>query len=90
MVSPFDQNGSYGISETITQEIINPLAQIANTYNENNTNKLTGKIELQYELMSDLTITSRLGYTYVDIYSKNLILLFIMAQDIMLLMQMRI
>lgn len=71
MVSPFDQNGSYGISETITQEIINPLAQIANTYNENNTNKLTGKIELQYELMSDLTITSRLGYTYVDIYSKN-------------------
>ena len=69
MVSPFDQNGSYGISETITQEIINPLAQIANTYNENNTNKLTGKIELQYELMSDLSITSRLGYTYVDIYS---------------------
>ena len=71
MVSPFDQIGSYGISETITQEIINPLAQIANTYNENNTNKLTGKIELQYELMSDLTITSRLGYIYVDIYSKN-------------------
>ena len=32
---------------------------------------MTGKIELQYELMSDLTITSRLGYTYVDIYSKN-------------------
>ncbi|MDP6877046.1 MAG: TonB-dependent receptor, partial [Candidatus Marinimicrobia bacterium] len=70
-VSAFDQNGNYGISETITQEIVNPLAQIANTYNENNTNKLSGKIELQYELMSDLKVTSRLGYTYVDIYSKN-------------------
>jgi len=70
-VSPFDQNGNYSISETITQEIVNPLAQIANTYNENNTNKLSGKIELQYELMNNLKVTSRLGYTYVDIYSKN-------------------
>ena len=35
-VNPYE-NGSFGISETITQEIINPLAQIDNTYNEGNT-----------------------------------------------------
>ncbi|MDB9712853.1 TonB-dependent receptor [Flavobacteriaceae bacterium] len=71
-VSPF-QNGSFGISETITQEIINPLAQIDNTYNEGNTNKLTGKIELQHDLMDNLKVTSRFGYTFVDIYNKNFI-----------------
>lgn len=71
MVSPYDSDGNFGTSSTITQEIKNPLAQIANTYNENNTNKIFGKLELQYDLLENLKITSRLGYTYVDIYSKN-------------------
>ena len=71
-VSPYE-NGSFGTSETITQEIINPLAQIDNTYNEGNTNKLTGKIELQHDLMDNLKVTSRFGYTFVDIYNKNFI-----------------
>ncbi len=71
-VSPFE-NDSFGISETITQEIINPLAQIDNTYNENKVNKIQGKIELQHELMNKFNITSRFGYTYVDIYGKAFI-----------------
>ena len=33
MVSPYDANGKFGISETITQEIKNPLALIDSTYN---------------------------------------------------------
>ena len=68
-VTPYE-NGSFGISETITQEIINPLAQIDNTYNQNKVDKIQGKIELKHELMENLNITSRFGYTYVDIYGK--------------------
>ena len=71
-VSPFE-NGSFGISETITQEIVNPLAQIDNTYNENKVDKIQGKIELRYELMENLNITSRFGYTYVNIYDKGFV-----------------
>ena len=67
------ENGSFGTSETITQEIVNPLAQIYNTYNQNKVNKFTGKIELQYDLIEDLKITSRFGYTYVDIYDKSFV-----------------
>ncbi len=70
-VPVYNENGDYSISNTITQEIVNPLAQIANTFNESNTNKLFGKIELQYDLLDNLKVTSRLGYTYVDIYNKN-------------------
>tara|TARA_Y100000991_G_scaffold208425_1_gene187425 strand:- start:7167 stop:10247 length:3081 start_codon:yes stop_codon:yes gene_type:complete len=71
-VNPYE-NGSFGISETITQEIVNPLAQIDNIYNENKVDKIQGKIELQHELMENFNLTSRLGYTYVDIYGKAFI-----------------
>ena len=62
---PVMDNGAYGISSTITQEVINPLAGVSNSYSDNKTDKLIGKIELQYQLMDDLKITSRLGYTSV-------------------------
>ncbi len=71
MVSPYDENGAYGISSTITQEIKNPLAQIDNSYNKGNTNKFFGKLELQWDVIDNLKISSRFGYTYVDVKSKN-------------------
>ncbi|MDA3906800.1 MAG: SusC/RagA family TonB-linked outer membrane protein, partial [Bacteroidales bacterium] len=71
MVSPYDSEGNFGTSSTITQEIKNPLAQIDNTYNENNTNKIFGKMELQYDLLENLKITTRIGYNYVDVYHKD-------------------
>ncbi|WP_282056911.1 SusC/RagA family TonB-linked outer membrane protein [Maribacter luteus] len=70
-VPVYDEDGNFGVSETITQEIVNPVALIDNTYNKSNTNKLTGKLELQYDLLDNLKFTSRFGYTYVDVYSKN-------------------
>lgn len=70
-VSPYDADGNFGISNTITQEIRNPLAQIDNTYNTGNTNKLFGKIELQYDVMDNFKVTSRLGYNYAAVYEKN-------------------
>jgi TonB-linked SusC/RagA family outer membrane protein len=69
-VSPYDANGNFGISSTITQEIKNPLALIHNTYNEGKTNKLNGKLEFQYKVVDNFKITSRFGYTYVDVYGK--------------------
>ena len=67
----FDADGNYGISTTITQEVKNPLAQISNTYNEGNTNKITGKLELEYDVFNDFSITTRLGYNYVDVKGKS-------------------
>lgn len=72
-ISAVDANGNYGISNTITQEIINPLAQIANTYNKTNVNKFNGKFELQFDVLDNLKVTSRLGYTYADVFNKSFI-----------------
>ena len=54
-------DGAYGMSSTITQEVINPLAGVANSYSKTKTDKLIGKIELQYDLLDNLKITSRFG-----------------------------
>lgn len=66
-----DANGNFGISRTITQEIINPMAQINDTYNTGSTQKLFGKVEFQYDVAKNFKVTSRLGYIYADVYGKN-------------------
>ena len=63
----YADDGSYAISNIITQEIKNPMAQIANSYGAGNTNSISGKFELQYDLLNDLKITSRLGLSLIHI-----------------------
>ncbi len=63
--------GKYSYSNNILSENVNPLTQLDNTYNKSNTNKLYGKIELQYEVAKNLNFTSRYGYTNVDITGKS-------------------
>jgi len=64
-------DGAYGMSSTITQEVINPLAGVSNSYSDNKTDKLIGKIELQYQLMDNFKITSRIGYSSIWQQSKG-------------------
>ena len=70
-------DGAYGMSSTITQEVVNPLAGVANSYGDNKTDKLIGKIELQYQMLDNLKITSRLGYSSIWQQSKGLSLIHI-------------
>lgn len=62
--------GKYSFSNTILSEIFNPLTQLDDTYNESNTNKLYGKLELQYDVVKNLKLISRYGYTNVDVTGK--------------------
>lgn len=64
-LSPYDANGDYTLVPSTTgfgTEIINPLAQIANTYNDYNLRKVNGTIGLEYELIKGLKITGRVGF----------------------------
>lgn len=62
--------GKYSTSNYILSEIYNPLTQLENTYNYSNTNKLYGKVELQYNILKNLAINSRFGYTYTNVDGK--------------------
>ncbi|WP_132056054.1 SusC/RagA family TonB-linked outer membrane protein [Pseudocnuella soli] len=63
--------GKYGYSNLLLSEIFNPLTKLDNTYNKNIGNKLYGKFELQYDVLKNLKLTSRFGYTKYDANSKS-------------------
>ncbi len=63
--------GKYSTSQYILSEIINPLTQLNDTYNKGNTNKMYGKLELQYDLFKNLKLSSRFGYTNTDVTVKS-------------------
>lgn len=63
--------GTYGYSNLLLSEIFNPLTKLENTYNKSVGSKIYGKFELQYDLLKDLKLTSRLGYTKYDDNSKS-------------------
>jgi len=63
--------GKYGYSNLLLSEIFNPLTKLDNTYNKNVGNKLYGKFEFQYDVIKNLTLSSRFGYTKFDGNAKS-------------------
>jgi TonB-linked SusC/RagA family outer membrane protein len=63
--------GKYGYSNLILSEVYNPLTKLDNTYNKSLGNKLYGKFEMQYDILKNLKLTSRFGYTKYDANSKS-------------------
>ncbi|MBJ7881113.1 SusC/RagA family TonB-linked outer membrane protein [Gelidibacter salicanalis] len=74
-VSPYNSDSNdfatFGYSNLLLSEIFNPVQRLQDTYNESNGDKLYGKLELQYDLLDNLKITSRFGYTKWDQVSKS-------------------
>jgi len=58
--------GKYGFSTLLLSEIFNPLTKLDNTYNKNVGSKLYGKFELQYDVIKNLKLSTRFGYTKYD------------------------
>jgi TonB-dependent SusC/RagA subfamily outer membrane receptor len=65
-----DENGKYTYLEEVA-DIINPLAQIENTYNWAVVNKFVGKEELEYDILPELTFTNRLNYNVALVDNKS-------------------
>jgi TonB-linked SusC/RagA family outer membrane protein len=63
--------GKYGYSNLLLSEIFNPLTKLDNTYNKNTGNKLYGKFEFQYDVIRNLKLTTRFGYTKYDGNSRS-------------------
>jgi TonB-linked SusC/RagA family outer membrane protein len=63
--------GKYGFSNLLLSEIFNPLTKLENTYNKNVGTKIYGKFELQYDILKNLKLSSRFGYTKYDGNAKT-------------------
>lgn len=64
-LSPYDANGNFTLVPSTPgfgNEVINPLAQINNTYNSYNLERLNGTISFDYQVFKDFKLTTRYGF----------------------------
>lgn len=64
-VPAYNDDGSFYLMPNtagIGNEVINPLAQIANTFNNYTMRKLSGTFELNYDLFKNFEVTGRVGF----------------------------
>lgn len=62
-------DGNYSYLEEVS-DIINPIAQMENTFDNSIVDKIVGKEELSYEINDDFSVTGRLGYNYALVDQK--------------------
>lgn len=68
----YDENGDYTLAPTnLGIEIINPLAQIANTHNEYTLKKWNGNFGLDFQLTDHLKATTRIGFNTANSRFKS-------------------
>jgi TonB-linked SusC/RagA family outer membrane protein len=73
-LTPFDDNGEHTLVPNEAgygTEVINPLAQVANTYNDYAYKKLNGTFGFDYEAFKGFTLTSRIGFNTSTSTSKS-------------------
>lgn len=62
-------NGRYSYLEEVS-DIINPIAQMENTYNTSYVDKFVGKEELAFDITDNLTFTNRFNYNFALVDQK--------------------
>jgi TonB-linked SusC/RagA family outer membrane protein len=73
-LSPYNANGDFTVVPATTglgNEIINPLAQVANTYNDYNFKKLNGNFGLDYKLFDGFVLSSSMGFNTSNSKAKD-------------------
>jgi TonB-dependent starch-binding outer membrane protein SusC len=68
--SPRDADGNFTYLEEVN-DVINPLAQMANSFNRADVNKIVGKEELTYKINENFTIIGSAGYNYAVVDDKS-------------------
>ncbi|SCY32481.1 TonB-linked outer membrane protein, SusC/RagA family [Nonlabens sp. Hel1_33_55] len=66
-----DENGDFSIAEGLGNEVINPEAQLANTYNRNYVGKISGNFGLTYSFLENFEATARIQANYSEASGNN-------------------
>ncbi len=62
-----DSNGAYSLAEGLGAEVINPVAQIANSYDQALVNKISATLGLEYRFLNGFSAQSRFQYNHADV-----------------------
>lgn len=63
----FDDNGDYTLAEGFGNEVINPVAQIANTHNNGKVNKYSGRLGVNIPLINNLSANTAFQFNSADV-----------------------
>lgn len=64
----YDADGNFALANDVSQiELINPVAQIANTFNTARASRLSGIFGLEYTFWKNVTVTSKLNYNHATV-----------------------
>ncbi|MFS4415217.1 SusC/RagA family TonB-linked outer membrane protein [Maribacter sp. 2307ULW6-5] len=66
-------DGAFSISEGLGNEVINPLAQVANTFNGTEVDRISGKLGLNYSFWDNFTVESSLQFNYAEVQGRNFV-----------------
>ncbi len=66
-----DANGDFTLAEGLGNEVINPLAQIANANNNSDVHKISGSFGLTYDVTDHISVTSRFQGNYAEVDEYN-------------------
>lgn len=66
-----NRDGSFTLSEGLGNEVINPLAQIANTFNATEVDRISGKIGGTYAILDGLNFESNFQFNYSEVQNRS-------------------
>lgn len=66
-----DADGEFSLAEGLGNEVINPIAQLANTFNRTNTARLSGNFGLTYSFLEHFEATARIQANYSEVSGRN-------------------
>lgn len=64
-----DETGAFTIAEGLGNEVINPIAQMANTYDRGKVIRLSGNAGLSYNFLEHFTVQSNIQFNYSEVDS---------------------
>ena len=66
-----DENGEFTLADGLGNEVINPVAQIANTFNDTWVDKIAGTFGLEYDFWNSFKIETRYQFNYAEVENKS-------------------
>lgn len=66
-----DENGDFTLAEGLGNEVINPLAQIANTFNATDVDRISGKIGANYTFWNNFAVESSFQFNYSEVRGRT-------------------
>lgn len=66
-----DEQGNFTKADGLGIEVINPLAQIANTFNNTLVDRVNGKVGFVYNPLEGLSVETNLGFNYSNVLNNT-------------------